>query len=470
VALVPRKGAGEIRTRSVVQEEASRILLSKYSPAAVVVDEDLQILEFRGQTGKYLEPAPGDASFNVMKMAREGLLYGLQAAIHEARKGDRTAVKEGLKVRTNRHWSTVDLEVCPFSASSGGRHFLVVFKDTPQRPDEERPGRARKTRHRQGVASEKVEHLQQELAASREYLQSIIQDFEAANEELQSANEEILSSNEELQSTNEELDTAKEELQSTNEELNTLNDELHARNEELSRANSDLLNLLGSVPIALVIVTSDMRIRQYTPMAETVLNLIPSDIGRPISHLKPNIDCPDLESLVSDVIDKVAVVERDVRDRQGNAFSLLIRPYKNTENRIDGAVLALFDVDAKANLSDAKEQLNAVLQVAFNPLLIVDRQLKVVEVNAAFCRFFGVERKDALNKSLSSENHMRWGLLPLRDAVRSMFERGQETYDLEINHSLDGGTPRHLKLTMKKAGGTGRGTARIVVAIAPLEP
>src|SRR3954447_24916263 len=190
--------------------------------------------------------------------------------------------------------------------------------------------------------SKQVLRLQQELASNREYLQSMIQDLEAANEELQSANEEILSANEELQSTNEELDTAKEELQSTNEELNTVNEELQGRNEELSRVNSDLVNLLGSVHIAIVMVASDLRIRRFTPMAEKVLNLIPTDVGRPISDIKPNIDCGDLEQLITEAIDTVTIKEREVQDRNGNRYSLRIRPYKNVENRIDGAVLALF--------------------------------------------------------------------------------------------------------------------------------
>src|SRR5262249_33544393 len=169
---------------------------------------------------------------------------------------------------------------------------------------------------------------------------------------LQSANEEILSSNEELQSTNEELDTAKEELQSTNEELNTVNEELHGRNEELSRVNSDLVNLLGSVQIAIVIVGSDLRIRRFTPMAERVLNLIPGDLDPPIGQIKPNIDIPDLEKLITESIDSVAPVERDVHDVQGRWYSLRIRPYKSVDNKIDGAVLALFDIDVLKRSED----------------------------------------------------------------------------------------------------------------------
>src|SRR5262249_43393586 len=158
------------------------------------------------------------------------------------------------------------------------------------------------------------------------------------------ANEEILSSNEELQSTNEELDTAKEELQSTNEELNTVNEELHGRNEELARINSDLVNLLNGVQMAIVIVAADLRIRRFTPMAERILNLIPGDIGRPISQIKPNINVPELEKMILNVIDTIEVKQQDVHDSQGRMYSLTIRPYKNVDNRIDGAVLALFDI------------------------------------------------------------------------------------------------------------------------------
>jgi two-component system CheB/CheR fusion protein len=241
-------------------------------------------------------------------MAREGLLHGLRTAISECRRHGRTARKSGLRVRHNGHMLEVSLEVLPLDDQGGERHFLVLFEDTTHRPNANATAAAKgpkETKKTRAAArqDDRVLLLQQELAASREYLQSIIQDLEAANEELQSANEEILSSNEELQSTNEELDTAKEELQSTNEELNTVNEELHRRNEELSDANSDLVNLLASVQIAIVMIAQDLRIRRFTPMAERVLNLIPTDIGRPISDIKPNIDCPDLEKLIAEAVD-----------------------------------------------------------------------------------------------------------------------------------------------------------------------
>ncbi len=265
-----------------LQSEVARIIFDRYAPPGVVVDADLQIVQFRGQTGAYLEPAPGEASLSLLKMAREGLLYGLRMALHSVRKSKVPVRKTGLRVRSSGGWKPVSLDVLPLT-SSGRPHYLVLFQEPNRGRDdgdhaEPITPAAPSRRDRRREQQTEFELLERELAASREYLQSIIQELEAANEELQSANEEILSSNEELQSTNEELDTAKEELQSTNEELNTLNEELHGRNEELGLVNSDLVNLLASVQIAIVIISSDLRIRRFTPMAEKVLNLIPGDL------------------------------------------------------------------------------------------------------------------------------------------------------------------------------------------------
>jgi two-component system CheB/CheR fusion protein len=354
-----RKRAGDSRTMGPgLNAEANRILLSRFAPSGVIIDSAGQIIQFRGQTGPFLEPAAGEASLNLLKMAREGLLYDLRKAINEARRTEHAVRRDGLHVKDGGKLIDVNIEVIPIVLPDEDRHFLILF----ERPDPSdgrassqkagavaspptvRKGRGAPPRDARG--EKQMLRLQQELAASREYLQSIIQDLEAANEELQSANEEILSSNEELQSTNEELDTAKEELQSTNEELNTVNEELHGRNDELSRVNSDLINLLASVQIAIVMVASDLRIRRFTPMAEKVLNLIASDIGRPISDIKPNIDCPELEQLIAEAIDSVTVKECDVSDRQGNRYTMRIRPYKNLENKIDGAVVVLFNANA----------------------------------------------------------------------------------------------------------------------------
>src|SRR5262249_49211286 len=202
-------------------------------------------------------------------------------------------------------------------------------------------------------------------------------------EELKSANEEIQSSNEELQSTNEELETAKEELQSTNEELTTLNEELQNRNTELSQANNDLTNLLASVNIAVLMLGDDLTIRRFTPMAERIFNLIPSDIGRRLGDMNRTILVPDLENSVRNVIYNLSSVEREVQDREGHWYSLRVRPYRTRENRIDGAIIILVEID------ELNRALEGVMATVSQPLITLSSDLKVRHVNDSFRKMFG---------------------------------------------------------------------------------
>jgi two-component system, chemotaxis family, CheB/CheR fusion protein len=309
-------------------------------------------------------------------------MHGLRSTLQAARKSRKPARKEGLRVRAGDDWVEVDLEVIPLPGLPSP-HFLVMFEERHSR------GRAPAVQRRR-EKPERVGRLEEELASTREYLQSIIQEVEAANEE--------------LQSTNEELDTAKEELQSTNEELNTLSEELHSRNDELTRVNSDLINLLASVQIAIVIVSTDLRIRRFTPMAEKMLNLIPSDIGRPITQLNPNIDVGDLGGLVAEVVDRVEPLEREVRDRDGRWFALRIRPYKGIENRIDGAVVALFDVDSakrqELETERTRQLVRSVLESQAQPIAIVDGELRIRFLNQALCETFQIGSDDVEGRFL----------------------------------------------------------------------
>src|SRR3989475_4254332 len=357
-----QQGEGGVHLMDL-HKEADRLLLTKYSPVAVVINDDMEVLESRGHVGLYLELAPGRASFNVLKMAREGLLFDLQAAINEAKK-EKEGVpvrKENVQIERDGKVKDVNLEITAFKVVSGsGRHFLIMFEDSRSAGKgelaetmaaEAKLGKGGKEK-RSGQSS----NLKQELAATKRYLHSIVEDKEASNEELQAANEEILSSNEELQSTNEELQTAKEELESTNEELHTVNEELHNRNFELAEANTDLVNLLSSVNIAMVMLERDLRIRRVTPRGGQRFGFLLTDVGRPITNIRPNIDVPDLEQMILEVINTVSVKEREVQDREGHWYSLRILPYKTLEDTIEGAVLTLVDInDLKNNLQEIKQ-------------------------------------------------------------------------------------------------------------------
>jgi two-component system CheB/CheR fusion protein len=308
----------------------------------------MEILHFRGETGAYLTPPPGRASLNLLRMARPGLLLELRSALRKASKKDAPVRSEGVQFKANRRTLNINLEVIPLKRPLVKEpYFMVLFEQakaapTPS-PKQAAAGRRGAGKLREQATDPHVSKLQKELEARSNYLQDVVEEQEATNEELRSANEEILSSNEELQSTNEELETAKEELQSANEELTTVNDELQNRNLELDQLNNDLRNLITSIHIPIVMLESDLRIRRYTPMAEKLLNLIPADVGRPISDLRTHIVVDGLERLISEVIDTVSMREQEVHDQEGRHYLMQIRPYKTADNKINGAVITFLE-------------------------------------------------------------------------------------------------------------------------------
>ena len=353
----PRQGivAEEVRSAFDVHKEADKILLARYAPAGVLVDEQMDILQFRGHTGPYLEPAPGAASLNLMKMARRGLWSDVRLAIRKARKEDATVRKEGLSVELGDEVRNVDIEVIPIRrVSSKPSAFMVLFTEKAARKPVEAEPRAEPQRKRTTArdGSREMRRLKQELEATREYLQAVIDTQQATNEELKTANEEILSSNEELQSTNEELETAKEELQSTNEELTTLNEELRTRNAEAAEALSDLNNVLNSADIPLVLLASDLTIRRINPPAESHLNLRATDVGRSIREIRLRLDAPGLEEMINRVVESALPLEMEAKDPDGHPYMMRVNPYRDSHNKIEGVVLRAIELGrAEATLA-----------------------------------------------------------------------------------------------------------------------
>jgi two-component system CheB/CheR fusion protein len=332
---------------SQVQQVADRILLGTYTPSGVVIDEHMVVRQFRGKTGPYLEHIAGPASLNLLQMARPSLVPDLRATINQALRGGQPARKERAFVKRDSHIDEVNIEVVPFKVpNSDGNWMLVLFSEAGMQFDKA-GGKRKKKAAKNLTRDNQVAQLRDELSATKESLQAIIEEQEATNEELTSANEEIESSNEELQSTNEELETAKEELQSTNEELTTLNEELSNRNIEIVQVNSDLNNLLSSVHLPIVMVDNALILRRATPTAYQAFNISDIDIGRRITELSPNIEITDLAELLREVIDTLDMRQRDVRDKTGARFSLRVRPYRTIDNKIDGAVITLVDLDRK---------------------------------------------------------------------------------------------------------------------------
>src|SRR6266542_1992385 len=388
------------------QREADRAVLGRYAPPGVLVNDSLDVLQFRGETGAYLKPAAGEASFNVLKMAREGLLLELRSAIAECRSRNAEVWRGRIRVRSESRTRKIDLRVVPVKApGSSEQCFLVLFEDVAALSAGARVARwfRRAAASAAGKTSsvpdpQDSKSLRRELATTREYLQSAIEDQDASNEELKSANEEILSANEELQSTNEELETAKEELQSVNEELTTINEQLQNRNTELSRLNDDINNLLASANVPMVAVSTDLRIRRYTPSAAKIFNVLPSDVGRPIGNLRDSTDIADLEALIAEVVDTVQVREREVRDREGRHHLLRIHPFRTADNRIDGAVVVLLDVEEVTLQAARLRQKAALIDLSSDAIIARDRDSVITFWNQGAQDMYGWTEAEAVGK------------------------------------------------------------------------
>jgi len=451
--------------RGEVQREADRILLSRYGPPGVLVDDNLEILQFRGDTHPYVEHAPGSASLSLPRMIQKGLLAGLREMIQEARATRAPVVRQGLTFRHGDRFRGVDLEVVPVQGRASGQLcFLVLFVETAEAgAAPASPGVGPEDADRQ------IDHLEQELATTQQYLQAVIEDQSAANEELQVANEEILSSNEELQSLNEELETAKEELQSSNEELNTLNEELQNRNLELGLLGDDLINLLTGLHIPVVLLSPELCLRRFTPAAARLMNLLPTDVNRPLSDIRPNFDLPTLEASILESIETVTVIEREVQDRQGCWYSLRIRPYRTRDNRIDGAVMVLVDVDAlkraAAEVAEARDFADAIIETVREPLLVLDPELRVERANRTYYDTFRVKREKTEGRFLHELGNRQWNLPALRAALHSILTEDQEIRDFEVEHDFPQIGRRTMVLNARRVRRAGSGAEKILVAM-----
>ena len=339
-------------------------LLQQVAPAAALVNDHGDILYLHGRTGLYLEPSPGEAGLNnILKMAREGLLRELSTALHKAAASREIVRCPGLRVKTNGDVTGVNLSVRPVVTSPAERSeaplYLVVLEQSPFDPEQARKAAALHVAEgSDGLDTTdtdgRIAELKQELRAKEEYLQTTNEELETTNEELRSSNEEMQSVNEELQSTNEELETSKEELQSLNEELATVNAELEVKVADLSRANNDMKNLLAGTGIGTVFVDHGLRILRFTPAVTRIINLIQSDIGRPVGHILSNLSgydnlLPDIQAVLDTLVGK----EVEVQTENGTWFTMRILPYRTLDNVIEGAVITFVDITEAKKATEA---------------------------------------------------------------------------------------------------------------------
>ncbi len=430
-----------------LERYTDELILNRYAPPGVVVNEQMNILQVRGDTNAYLRLTPGIPSLNLMTMAREDLVIELRTAIYQAQMQNVIVRKERVTVETGEGASLVNIEVIPFQpATVTEKYFLILFEEALPTAI-----------NLSTVNSESVEPtdlereivgLRQALATGNEekklaqaHLQAVILDQENLNQDIKVANEEILSSNEELQSTNEELETAKEEIQATNEELTTTNEELRSRNFEQYQVNNDLINLLASINIPILILANDLQIRRFTPLAQQLFNLIPTDIGRPFSDIRSTLDVPDLEAMILEVIDTLQTKEQEVQTLTGYWYILRIRPYRTTENLIDGVVMVWLDINAlkrsAKTLELARNYAETIVETVQIPLVVLDTDLEVNTANRCFYDTFQVSFPDTSKISLFELGNGQWNIPKLRSILADILVSDVELLNFELAHIFE---------------------------------
>ncbi len=415
-------------------ELADRLLLQFYAPASLITDLSGNILHVHGDTGKYLRPAPGKPTLNVVDMARKELQLKLRAAIHAAASLGTPTLGQEVSTRIDDGLQAMSFSVRPvahpdFVDGLLLLNFQTVAGAAPARPAGKRAARS--------VDALRIEALERDLAYARETLRASMEEVQASNEELKSTNEEMQSTNEELQSTNEELETSKEELQSINEELVTVNGELQAKIEQLSSMKNDMKNLFDSINVGIMFLDSSLVIRHFARDALQIYHLVTSDVGRPLSDIKSHLEGDDLLPPAQMVLETLVPYEREVRTTEGAWYLARIQPYRTVDNVIDGVVLTFVDITeikrVEEALQVARDLAEGIVDTVREPLIVLDGALQIVSASRSFYQCFGVLPGEVVGRRIYELEGRRWDIPALRELLETVLPRdcSFEGYEVE---------------------------------------
>jgi two-component system CheB/CheR fusion protein len=455
-----RAGGKQAAELVSIPEVANRMLLEDFTPPAVFINEQGDVVYIHGRTGKYLEPPAGKTNINIFAMAREGLKIELPGAIREAKTQKKTITLKGIKVKTNGDFQTITLTVKPVVQLGIQQSlYMLVFENVTMPPTEEKniSGRANSSSRLKDINIE----LENELKHTKELLQNTSEEMQLSQEELKSTNEEIQSTNEELQSTNEELSSSKEEMQSLNEEMMTVNAELQVKVDELTLSNSDMKNLLNRTEIATVFLDDDLNIRRFTPEATGIFNLIQSDIGRPISDIVSKLHYDAIVTDVRKVLDSLIYKEVHVQAKDGHWYIMRIMPYRTYDNAIDGVVINFIDITTmkKLEISLQEKEVSAQKARAFaegiiatvrEPLIILDANFKVITANPSFYQTFRVTAEQTENHILYELGNGQWDIPELRLLLEEILPQNSVFNDFAVEHEFPSIGRKKMLLNARK--------------------
>jgi two-component system CheB/CheR fusion protein len=381
---------------------------------------------------------------NLYRMAKEELKYVLSNAIHQARATKNEVYIEDIKLKEEQNIRLVNIRINILENTPLQGLMLVIFEDKGVLVKSDKKS-GKKTQN--NVA---VEELEKELIYTKQQLHTTIEQMETSLEELKSTNEELQSTNEELQSTNEEALTTKEEMQSLNEELMTINVQYQSKAEELTQVNNDMKNMLDNTEIGTIFLDTNLEILRYTPQITKIFNVIPSDLGRSITHIVSNFDSDtNVEEEIKKVIDTLSVKEFEVKTKNGEWFNLRIMPYRTTDNFISGAVLTIYKITSLKVLESQVTTLNSLAEVHLNGLkkiaLLTDKNFNIIVANAAFCESFQTRPQELRGMSFQKMAQKKWHNVELNAFLQ---KNASLTEKSVAEFNINALTSRSLKLTI----------------------
>jgi len=446
-----------------------KILLDRYAPSCVIIDENGVIIYIHGRVGRYLELPPGEPRLNIFEMAPEGLRMEIQIAIRKALAQKIEVIHENVRIDNNNN--PINLKVKPLKTDANNNQLIMVIFEEPKSTMQ-----LAKQKDLGVISGTTIENLEKELEYTKENLKLTIDELQLSNEELKSTNEEIQSTNEELQSANEELETSREELQSLNEELITVNTELQTKLDELSQVNNDMKNLLDSIEIPTIFLNNDLSIKRFTTHAKKIINLIPSDIGRPISHIVLNLDYHRLVEDSQEVLDTLVFKEIELKTKSGQWYTMRILPYRTTDNMIDGLVITFIDIQQQKTIIDELKRMDMKLNnsLSYNQnivdtireaLIILDSDLKVISANHSFYNIFKLLPIEVEGKHIYKINKGSWDILPLRKLLDEIIPNNNFFDNFEVEHDFPLIGKKRLLLNARTIIQKEEGAKQILLAI-----
>ncbi|MBF0164540.1 MAG: PAS domain-containing protein [Magnetococcales bacterium] len=423
-----------------LKELTEQHLLAHHAPTCLMVNDQYEVMYIHGKTGRYLEAVSGEANWNIMRLARDGLTIELASALRKVKTTQKRVSQEAIRIKSNGAGHVVNLIVEPILSPDTMKGWSwVIFEEAGPLSHvlENRPS---------GVISKKKKgsrllELERELKSTREYLQTTIEELEVTNEELKSMNEELQAANEELQSANEELETAKEESQSVNEELITVNSEYEEKLNTVAKANNDMVNLMASTEIGTIFLDDAFKVVRFTPSATRFIHLIPGDVGRPIKHLVSNLKGCDLSASAQQVLDTLIPVEFESQTSEGQWLSIRVRPYRTVDNMIEGVVIAFIDITQikimQKSLLLSEERFKVALKSSPLGIMVanVDEQLRYTWVYNPHI-FFKTEACMGKRDDEIADNPGMRQLLALKHKVLEEGQGDQERIDFPMGEGL----------------------------------